>query len=523
MIQAARHVALALLVAFIGLISQPARASAAYQGTYVIIDPYNISNVAMLTSASAVSCAGGQAASLLSPFCGPTNGILLRIGWCSFELFHQTAPDGGAYPSCHYQVGFSAGAGSAGEQIFQTDRISPCTGTYDICNGGHQSVLGSALALIVSINAMRAQGGLPPLNLAVGLAAGVWTPQTVLNAVGFVDVPDETNTGLIGQNQCVRLPLVWPQTYTTDYDDALQSLLTYIRNHFSGSPNITILKVSGISADDLELEVPGRAQSLQAPADPGPAGPGPLLSCSSTTPGAQTWLNAYTKAPNGSKTFSQANEWAFGTIVGFETAELANLGLSNVLLSIPTTGASGFADVDCGTAGATACAVSSNSGNWPIYYLELYVDDLFNGGLAFKAANAAYQGIHAGHFGLPPSGLSVNWTGLSVGAIVPSQQVGCTLNNTNPTNAPTQKLNGQPVQILGAGTTLGWQTQAQSGLLCATGQYQTIMNNGIANGGLFLEVETDAAFTDLALCSGYLSTALQQILALSPPTQCDYQ
>jgi hypothetical protein len=516
MVRLRRNDVLTFLIALFGFAIHSQSATQPYQGTYVIVDPYNQSDITLLKSAAAVSCAS-LGAGTQSPFCGATNGILLRTGWCSFELYHKTSPSGGAYPSCHYAVGYSNGAGSKGQQIFQTDVVSPCPGSYDICG---RSVLGSALALIATINTDRAAIQLPPLKLAVGLAAGTWTPQTVIDSAGFVDVPDATNTGLASQNECVRLPLVWAQKYTSAYGNGLNAFIAYIAKQ-SPIGNLTILKVSGITADDLELEMPGRAQSLAAPPDPGPAGPGPLLTCSSK-PGAQTWLDAYTKTPNGNKTFSQANEWAFGTIVGHEAAELANQGIPNTLLSIPTTGASGFADVDCGSSGTTACSVSNGTGNWPIYYLELYVDDLFNGGLAQTAANAAYQAIRPGSFALPPAQLAVNWTGLSIGPIVASQQVGCTLNNTIPARAPVQTLNGQKLTVLGAGTAIGWQTQAQSGQLCLTGQYQLLMNSAVANGGLFLEVQPDAAFSYLPVCSLFLSTALAQILQQVPPTTCSY-
>jgi hypothetical protein len=512
-----RNVALTVLLSLGAPVLHSAAASEPYQGSYVIIDPYNPANIKLLTTASTTSCAA-PGASLVSPFCGATNGILLRTGWCSFQLYHANAPSGQAYPSCHYVVGYSNGAGSPGQQVYQTDNVSPCPGTYDICAN---SVLGATLALIAGINTGRATAQLPPLKLALGLSAGIWTPQSVLDKTGTIDVPDAAESGQTGQNKCVRLPLVYKQSYTTAYGNAVTAYLRYIAGQ-TPLANVSIVKIAGITVNDLELEVPGRSQPVPAPADPGPAGPGPLITCTATAP-AQTWLDAYNQAPVGGKNFSEANEWAFGTVVGHEYAELANLGIPKALLSIPTTGASGFADVDCGSTGASACSVSSGTGNWPIYYLELYVDDLFNGGLAHTAAAAAYQAAHpSGSFALPPDQLGINWTGLSTAPIVPSQQVGCTLNNTNPALAPSQRLNGQKVTVLGAGTTLGWQTQALSGALCLTGQYQLLMTSAVANGGLYLEVQTDAAFTDLPTCSLYLSTTLAQIMLLSPPTACAY-
>jgi hypothetical protein len=269
--------------------------------------------------------------------------------------------------------------------------------------------------------------------------------------------------------------------------------------------------------------MPGQAMLVPAPADVGQgSGPGPALNCQNNQQGAQIWLNAYNQAPNNNQNFSQANEAAFGAIIGHELGSLANLGLQNVLISIPTTDSRSFAQVDCGISGTGTCSVHNGEGNFSDYYFELYVLDLFDGGLAYTQAAAAYDAIRSDTFSFAPTQLSLNWTGLSPTPIVSSAQIECVLNNTSVANEYTFALDSQLVSVLGVGTTLGWQTNINEGTECSSNAYGQTLRNGITAGGLFLEVETDAAFTDIAQCSPYLTSALSQILAASPPTTCAY-
>jgi hypothetical protein len=209
-------------------------------------------------------------------------------------------------------------------------------------------------------------------------------------------------------------------------------------------------------------------------------------------------------------------ENAFGAIIGHEYASLAKQHIG-ALISIATTNANAFANVGCGISGALTCTVSSSSGNWAKYYLSQYLDDLFSGGLAGRSAAAAYAAVLPSNaMSLPPSAVSVNWTALAPAPIVPSAQMNCALNNTNPANDPMLTLNGLPQPVAGVGAVIGWQTQVQQGSLCAASphdQYSIALSNGIGQGGQFIEVETDAAFTDISTCGPDLAAASQQLQA----------
>jgi hypothetical protein len=501
---------------------RPAEAGQPYQGIYVVVDPYAVADVQSLRAAAATPCPATVSATPTAAFCGAVDGILLRTGWCNFEPDHASAGPGAA--SCHYILGYSNGAGSPARQLpvaSGAEYTTPCQQNFDICSAAGTGSLGNVLGLIAQINANRAATrSLAPLKLSVGLEAGIWTPQSVLASVGTVDVAhNTTSTGDPNATQCYRLPQVWQPAYVQAYDGAVDQLLGFITAQLGGQPNIVILKAAGIVADDLEIEMPGAPNLVAAPG-PDPLSPsrgmGPPIACSATVAGAQVWLNAYARAPQPSLTYAQAVETSFGAIIGHADAALAEQRLG-ALISIATTNASAFADVNCGLSGAAACTVSTKSGDWARYYLAAYMNDLFNGGIAGRAAAGAYAAVLPNTaMDLPPQAVSVNWTALSATPIVPSSQATCALNNTVAANDPVLVLDGVSQQIAGVGTTIGWQTQVQQGSLCAASPhdaYSAALANGIAQGGQFIEVEGDAAFTHAAACGPDLAAASQQLRA----------
>ena len=513
-----RRVVLIALLMLAGAFAR-AQAQAPYQGIYVIIDPYNTTHVALLQSAAQTPCP-----STATPFCGAASGILLRVNWCDYQLYHKKNAAGTPYPSCHYTVGYSDGVGSTGTELPVTDTISPCTGTYDTCTGKTQGVLAGTLSLIAQINTLRASAGLPALQLSVGLAAGDFTPQTVIDTVGYVDLPhNASQTADPGQEQCIRLPLVWKAKYVSNYEASIDSLLATIDGYFPQGSNIQVLKASGIGGTSLEIEMPGQTNVITAPVDPGPGGPGAALACSTTSSGAQTWLAAYNKSAIKGDTFAQAVESTFGTLIGHEYGALANAGLPNALLSIPTTNGTALSMVNCGTTAASKCKTQGGTGPWGVYYFQKYVDDLFTGGLSETAAAAAYAAIRSDTYNLPPAQLAVNWTGLQPAPIASASQTECNTNNTVPAYEPIFTMSGTAVPMLGVGTSLGWQTLFNSAGQCSDGSFATTLGNGLNDGGLFIEIETDTAFTSISSCAQYLAPALSTIQAVVPPTQCQYQ
>jgi hypothetical protein len=507
-----------------------AQAAQPYRGVYVVLDPYSVGDLQKLQKAASTHCPTTETSAPSSTFCGAADGILLRIGWCDFEPDHTAANT--AASSCHYILGYSNGAGSAAKQMSPSqtaEHLTPCPQTYDTCATAAKSTLATALGYIAQINANRAASYyLPPLKLSLGLSAGIWTPQSVLNSVGFVDVPhDMGSSGNPASEQCYRLPLVWQPTYVAKYETAVDRLLSFTLSQFPKGANITMVKASGIAATDLEVEMPGNATAVASPAgDPGTSssGHGPLMNCSSTIPSANIWLNAYNAAPVASRSFTQAVEYSFGAMIGHEYATLQNKGL-NALISVPTTGGRAFTDVTCGISGSQTCSVQKNSGNWSLYYLSEYVDDLFHGGVAQTAAASAFTAARPNaSFTMTPAQLAVNWTALKPTPITAGSQIGCALNNTIAADQPTLKLNGLTQKIPGVGSVIGWQTQTQSGGECSTtshNSYMTALNNGISQGGQFIEVEGDAAFTDINSCGADLHSASAQLLA-SALTSCHY-
>jgi hypothetical protein len=521
---------LGLLLVTTAWCAHPAKAAEPYSGIYVVLDPYSVVDLKKLQKAAATNCPTTETSNPSSTFCGAADGILLRVGWCEFEPDHTA--DNTTTSSCHYILGYSNGAGSAAKQMppSQTaEKLTPCPQTFDTCKTAATGTLATALSYIAQINANRAASHyLPPLKLSVGLSAGIWTPQSVLSSVGYVDVPhNSSSAGNLTTEQCYRLPLVWQPNYIADYEAAVDKLLSFTLSEFPNGANVTILKASGITGADLEVEMPGRAAAVAAPTeDPGMpySGLGPLMHCSSTIPGAQIWLNAYNAAPVFSRSFTRAVEYSFGAIIGHEYATLLNDGLTS-LISLPTTGGEAFAYVTCGISGDQACSVQPNSGNWSIYYLSEYVDDLFHGGIAQTAAQNAFAAVRpSGSFTMTPAQLTINWTALSPTPITAGSQIGCALNNTIAADQPTLKLNGLTQKIPGVGSVIGWQTQTQSGGECSTtshNSYMTALNNGISQGGQFIEVEGDAAFTDINSCGADLHSASAQLLA-SALTSCHY-
>jgi hypothetical protein len=519
-----------LLLATTAWCAHGAQAAQPYSGVYVVLDPYSAGDLQKLQKAASTHCPTTETSDPSSTFCGAADGVLLRVSWCDFEPDHTA--DNTTSSSCHYVLGYSNGAGSASKQlpaISTPEYVTPCNQTYDTCTGASEGTLATALGYIAAINANRAASHyLPPLKLSLGLSAGVWTPQSVLSSVGYVDVPHTKSAAVnAAAEQCYRLPLVWKSNFVSDYEAAVDKLLSFTLSEFPAGANVTILKSSAIAASDLEVEMPGHATAVAAPAgDPGAphTGLGPLMNCSSTVPSAQIWLNAYNAAPIPSRSFSQAVEYTFGAVIGHEYASLQNNNIS-ALISVPTVGGKAFTDVSCGISGSQACSVQQNSGNWSLYYLSEYVDDLFHGGVARNAAQSAYTAARPGaSFTMAPAQLAVNWTALSPTPIAAGNQIGCALNNTIPANQSAILLNGLAQKIPGVGSVIGWQTQTQSGGECSTtshNSYMTSMNNGISQGGQFIEVEGDAAFTDINSCGADLHSASAQLLA-SALTSCHY-
>ena len=523
MMRFARPLCIALFTVFVAGLVRPAVAAVPYQGLYVVIDPYNQSQVANLKTASQTPCSQ-QYATTITPFCGAASGVLLRVAWCNFQLYHLNNSKGQPYPGCHYQLDYTGAVGSAGYQAPSSDLTSPCAGLYDTCAGRVRSVLATALQYIGQIDTLRSNAGLPPLQLSVGMFGGIGTPQGILDAVGYVDVPNyNPQSNNPATTSCYRLPLAWKSQFVTAYEQAMDQFVPYIQSQMPQGANIVILKAAGLTATDLEAQMPGGSSVIAAPRDPGPAGPGPLLNCQLSAPGAQVWLNAYNANPVANDTFAQANEAAFGSIIGHDVALLANNGLSSVLISVAETNGSAFAAVNCGVTGASPCAVTPGTmGNFSLYYLEQYIIDLFNGGLAYTQAQAAYAAVRSDTFSLAPSQIAANSTSLSPTPIVTSQEISCTLNNTIPARAPSVSLNNVMTPIYGVGTVYGFQTATSQGGLCTGTGYMQTLNNGISQGGLYIEVEPDAAFTDLAQCSPYLTNGLTRILAIPAPTTCAY-
>jgi hypothetical protein len=509
---------LGLLAGILGAAS--ARATEPYQGIYVVIDPYNPGQIGNLQTAATTACVKGTTS---SPFCGATNGILLRVPWCDFQLYHEVNNQGVPYPSCHYITSFAA-KGTSGVQTTSGDKVSPCDGTYDTCTGANGSVMGVALGYIKQINQQRAAAGLSPVLISLGMYAGSGTPESVLDSVGYVDVPTTTDATLAASSfQCMRLPLSWSAQFISDYDQAFDQLLAYIKSQMPDGINLTLVKVAGINSYDLELVMPGAGTFYAGPPDPGPAGPGPALNCSKSLNGAQVWLNAYQSQPVPGENFAQANEAAFASIIGHQWATIANDGLSNVTLSVATTNTQNFALVDCGPTETGVCfAASPSDGLYSTWYFYVATSDLFNGGLAYQKAAAAYQAARAGAFDLTPAQLAVDSTGLSATPYIAMTQQPCNFNNKVKADAPTYRLDGGSYLALGMGTVISYQTATNQGSECRSNSYNQALQNGISQGALFLEVETDAAFQDSSTCYSPLSTALKQILAMPPPTVCKY-
>jgi hypothetical protein len=321
----------------------------------------------------------------------------------------------------------------------------------------------------------------------------------------------------------MRLPLAWESQFVTLYNTAVDQFLTYVQSQFPRGSNIVMLKQAGVVSNDLEIQMPGQTVNITIPADPGPTTVGPLLNCSNTIPGATVWLNAYNLNPVNNQTFATANEVAFGQIIGHLWGTLANLGLSKTILSIATVNNTAYPAVDCGVNGTSTCSVkTAAAGNYSLYYFEHYVADLFNGGLSYTEAQAAYTAIRSDTFSLAPAQFSINSTALAQPPPVSLQQTSCALNNTLPADAPTITLDAHKYTFIGPGTVVGWQTATNQGPECSSNAYYKVLENGVNDGGLYLEVEPDAAFTNLSQCGSYLTTALQQLLAKSPPVECSY-
>jgi hypothetical protein len=511
-------------------LARPAMAAQPDTGVYAIVDPYTVKDYTLLQKAASTPCPATQSAKPASTFCGGVDGVLLRIGWCNFEPDH--ASEGMKWNSCHYVLGYKSGSSGPAVQMpvsSSPEYTTSCGGNFDTCGGANPGVMGEVLGFLNKINAYRAATRyLPPLKLSIGLESGLWTPETVLAAAGSVDVPTtQSGAGVASDMRCGRLPRPWVPAYQSDYDTAIDQLLGFVAASMPNGGNVQILKLAGITTFDLETIMPGEAVAVAAPnTDPkSPSAPmGGAMACSSTEPGAQVWLDAYEAAPIAGRTFTQAVEYAFGQMAGHAAASLQRNGMS-ATLSIAQTGTTAFTAVDCGMSGAGPCSISPLNGDYSVYYLTRYVTDLFDGGLSGQAAASAFDAVLPGAaFTLSPGDVSLVWTGLTNQPIVAIQQPSCMLNNTNPANDPVMNLNGTLQSIGGVATMLGWQTQTQLAGTCAAragNTYMAALENGVAQGGRYLEVEDDAAFTDFSTCGTDLATASSQLMSSQQQT-CQY-
>ena len=545
------------------------------QGTYAIIDPYYSNDMTYLHNASLISCPQTPPATIQSPFCGPTNGtqpingIYLKVQWCSFQLYY----DGTSSPpaSCHYYVN------SSGVDTVNPDTQSPCNivsgYTYDTCpvtTGSTGSVLYQALGYIVMINTARHAAGLSPLQISIGLESGQNVPLSYIlssssSYVGYADQPV-----LMGGNlDCARLPNVWTNKYISGYDAAIDDLTSVINSYATGTPlkgTIKIVKVTPITSVTNEFDMAGQLIAVTPPTDPHTiTGQGPKLFCTtSPSTGAGKWLNDYNALYVGASSlpdctgyqyFAQATECVEGSAIGHVRATLKSMtiDLPLAVMSIPTNGNSILPEIDCGTGMTTTCKVEAAGDQYQVFYFFQYVTDLFSTTtVAYAAADYAYDhNGQTGAFALTNSQLSTSWTGLQLDptnatynffsdASNPNNAT-CALNNTGTPHGVTYTLDGATFPVTGVltgpGTLNGWQTQVLQGGNCSlpTGDsspntyYDYIMKSGWANptvsggNGLFIEVETDAAFDDISSCSAQLTLATTSLLANNPATAvCPY-
>ena len=560
-----------------------AYAAPSYRGTFVVIDPYSASDVAFLkcaTQATPTASCSNQSASkagFSNPFTsGGANGILLRVPWCGFQI----GPAAGQPPfpgpgQCHYQLqgdvntaatdiaGSFTGTGAMqfaqqGAVDVVINNLSLCSGAGAVYDECASSVLAVALGYIGQINASLNHA----LMLSVALVAGQYTPQSVMTApgIGWIDLSQKNNTV-----RCTRQPLAWQTAFAQAYVAALDRLISDVAT-LSGAPApaVVILKDAAIVSNSIEFDVAARTTidptAIDAALPPGGNGIGPqgdaALQCPDQTQyqsGVNALLGRY--ATNGVRntTLALAYEATFGYVTGYESGLLARHPGRAAILSIPIKGSQEFAHVSCGTSGVIPCVADpspiADQYDWSEFYFTKFVKDLFiNSAPAHRSAEQGFAAACKGHactpstYTLTPWQLALVYTGLQT----PNTLVGgypslpsCWLNNINLTNAgntatltlhstwntSTSKVIVGPApkaQAPGGGTMLGWQTSTSLGLTCygSNPSYAATLQDAIANGGQFLEVETDAAAEPT--CGPALRTALAQVIGGNGAVGCVY-
>jgi hypothetical protein len=470
---------------------------------------------------------------------------------------------------CHYQLEGSGGAGlyvagqfTSGQLQFSGEalvdaaisNLSLCAGVvYDTCGA---SVLGQALNYIAAIDA--ASGG--KLVLSIALEAGQYAPQSLLNAsadqyVGYVDLP-KFDPGQ-GQTFCTRQPLAWRSPYVLDYTVTMSALLNYIGGLTLKLPPVQILKYAAITANSSEFNVPAKVGVQPTATDPALPGAGPqgdpAIQCPDQT-AAQTGVNALLGAYNASGTsqsgtnMADSYEAAFGYGIGYEAGLGARSKVAGAIISLPIKGQDGFAHVDCGLTGTAACIPDPSPTltfeyNWSAYYMTRFINDLYiKSSIAEEYAAMGFAAACLGgtctpsSYALTPWQLSVVYTGLdpTVTGSSYTWSPSCWLNNTSSNNlsASTLKLYTSPtafstVAVIGptplppapaGGTMLGWQTAPNEATACQTGGYS--LQDGLNNGGQFIEIETDAASEPT--CAVPLQRALTTLMAPTNNYSCLY-
>jgi hypothetical protein len=460
-------------------------ATPSYNGIFVVVDPYDSSDMQFLACAASTqpkpSCNGVAASNsgFANPFSGQAaSGIFLRVPWCAFQVAATSGQNSLGTPGeCHYQLQGASGLGSYVAGSFTSSgalqfsgqssvdlaisNLSTCAKVvYDTCSN---SVLGTALRYINQINAKSAT----PLGLSVALIAGQYTPRSVLDAakgghVGYVDLPKVDSHHNL--SYCIREPLAWQPKYVQYYTAAEQQLANYIRGPGFAAPPIVIFKQGAMTSNSAEFDVPATTTTsgFQTAVDPalppdlggtgngvGPQG-GAAMQCPDHTPylsGVGALLNQYQIDGVAGETMANAYESAFGFIMGYEWGVLSASGNANSVLSIATKGSQNFAEVACGTDGSSMCIPDPNPARgrqfaWSEYYFTKFINDIFiSGSVAYTNASNGFsdacRGKSCSHASYDPTpwALAVVYTGLDptvVGASYTGQP-SCWLNNTNAT------------------------------------------------------------------------------------------
>jgi hypothetical protein len=575
----------AVFVVFLATPLAGAVAKPSYTGTYVVVNPYNTSDMhflqcaANLTPEPSCKTLAPSKSGFQNPFTsGTATGIVLRLPWCGFQIgpaAGQAVVNGSG--ECHLRVQGEKGAGKyvagsfsgSGATQFRgqslvdlaISNLSLCASTtYDTCKS---SVLGTALGYLAQINAVASQ----PLVMSLAIEAGEYTPRSVLAAtggayVGYVDLPEHQNKSKTGAatTQCTRQPLAWQTSFVHDYTAMLSALLIYMHTTGLDLPALSIIKPAAFVSNSAEFDVAARTGVLATAFDPSGTGNslGPqgdtVVQCPDHTVaqnGVAALLTAWQAHGNAQATMVNAYEGAFGAVAGFANALLAQYATPDAILSVPTKGEEAFAHVQCGLDGNSPCVADPSPSafyDWSEYYFTKFINDLFvPGSVAYTNAVSAYQTACAGtscaggHFALTPWQLALVFTGLD--PTQPSALMtglpSCWLNNTkggsihttpatlllyftpapHPTTTSYVVVGPPPVgSAPGGGTMSGWQTLTSSGSNCMTGQYS--LHGATANGGQFVEIQTDAASEPS--CVSPLRSALNKLDAPNPTVACLY-